>query len=92
MALEAGAAERPVVASDAGGVAEVVRDGVSGLLVRPPTRPRWPRRSPAWRPIPEEARPDGPRRRRDRRRAMHAPERVIDSLHLLYDGLARAQS
>ena len=35
VALEAGAAGLPVVASAAGGVAEAVRDGVSGLLVAP---------------------------------------------------------
>ncbi len=35
VALEAAAAARPVVASRAGGVAEVVRDGETGLLVPP---------------------------------------------------------
>ena len=33
--IEAGAAARPVVATQVGGVSHVVRDGVTGLLVRP---------------------------------------------------------
>lgn len=33
--IEAGACARPVVATDVGGVRSVVRDGVSGILVRP---------------------------------------------------------
>ena len=52
-----GAAGRPVVASAAGGVAEVVRDGVSGLLVRAGgPRRRWPAPWPGWRPIPRRPR------------------------------------
>lgn len=34
-ALEAGACSRPVIAADVGGVSEVVRDGITGVLIPP---------------------------------------------------------
>lgn len=88
VALEAGAAERPVVASHAGGVAEVVRDGVSGLLVAPGDPAALAGALARLAADPEAAARMG-RAGAGIVAAEHAPEQVIDSLHLLYDGLAR---
>ncbi len=48
--LEAMAAARLVVATRVGGVAELVREGVTGALCPPATCPPWPRRWAAWPP------------------------------------------
>ncbi|HEX5911407.1 MAG TPA: glycosyltransferase family 4 protein, partial [Thermoleophilaceae bacterium] len=87
VALEAGAAGLPVVASADGGVAEVVRDGVSGLLVAPRDPAALAGALARLAGDPEEAARLGGEGAR-LVAAEHAPERVTDALQDLYDGLA----
>ena len=46
------AAGRPVVATNIDGFAGVITHGVEGLLVRPKTAMRWPRRCSSWSKTP----------------------------------------
>ena len=87
VALEAGAAALPVVASADGGVAEVVRDGVSGLLVTPGDHVALAAALARLAGDPGEAARMGGEGARIVA-ADHAPERVTDALQELYDRLA----
>jgi len=89
VALEAGAAGLPVVASADGGVAEVVRDGVSGLLVAPGDPAALAAALARLAGDPEEAARLG----REGARIVateHAPARVTDALQELYEKLAES--
>lgn len=86
--LQAMAMARPVVATAAGGIAELVEDGVTGLLV-PPGEPD--RLAGALRRVLEE--PDASRERAERGRALvlsrHSSEAVLDRVEALYRALLR---
>ncbi len=87
VALEAGAAGLPVVASAAGGVAEVVRDGVSGLLVPPGDAPALAAALARLAADPEAAARMG-RAGAGVVAGEHAPERIADSLQRVYEAVA----
>ena len=81
--IEAGAAGRPVVATDVGGVAEVVRDGASGFVVRPGDAAAMAARVGGLLDDPEAARAMG-LVGREWVRARFSAERLVDDLTALY--------
>lgn len=88
--IEAGAAGRPVVATDVGGVAEVVRDGASGFVVPPGDAAALAARVGTLLDDPEAARAMG-LAGREWVRARFSSERLVDDLTALYSELvARA--
>lgn len=87
VALEAGAAGLPVVASAAGGVAEAVRDGVSGLLVAPGDPAALAAALARLAADPGEAARMG-RAGAQVVAAEHSSARMAESLQALYDELA----
>jgi glycosyltransferase involved in cell wall biosynthesis len=84
--IEAGAAGRPVVATDVGGVAEVVRDGASGFVVRPGDAAALAARVGTLLDDPEAARAMG-LAGREWVRARFSSERLVDDLTALYSEL-----
>jgi hypothetical protein len=71
--MEAMASGKPVIATQVGGVSELVEDGVSGHVVPPATRCALRRPSSRW-PIPIAGPGWGGRARKGRRRVRH-PDR-----------------
>lgn len=86
--IEAMAHARPVVASDAGGIPDIVRDGETGLLVPPDDPDALARAIERLRRDPEAARALGLRGREWVTRQF-GWERITDSLESLYRSLAR---
>ena len=84
--IEAGAAGLPVVATDVGGVAEVVRDGASGFVVPPGDASALAARVGTLLDEPEAARGMG-LAGREWVRARFSSERLVDDLTALYDEL-----
>ena len=82
-ALEAAAAGCCVVASDHGGLPEILRDGETGLLVTPNDPARPGRRDRRRRP-----RAPGRCGRRRRRRSASRPARMLEEIQALYDTVA----
>jgi glycosyltransferase involved in cell wall biosynthesis len=87
--IEAGAAGRPVVATDVGGVAEVVRDGTSGFVVPPGDAGALAARVGSILDEPEAARAMG-LAGRAWVRARFGSERLVDDLTALYGELMEA--
>ncbi|HWD73003.1 MAG TPA: glycosyltransferase [Actinomycetota bacterium] len=87
--IEAGAAGRPVVATDVGGVAEVVRDGTSGFVVPPGDAAALAARVARVLDEPEAARAMG-LAGRAWVRARFGSERLVDDLIALYGELMEA--
>jgi len=87
--IEAGAAGRPVVATDVGGVAEVVRDGTSGFVVPPGDAAALAARVARILDEPEAARAMG-LAGRAWVRARFGSERLVDDLTALYSELMDA--
>lgn len=87
VALEAAAAGLPVVASAHGGVAEVVRDGVTGALVPPGDAHALANALRALADDPEGARRLGAAGARDVAERFSLP-RMLEELQALYDRLA----
>ena len=87
--IEAGAAGRPVVATDVGGVAEVVRDGTSGFVVPPGDAAALAARVARILDEPEAARAMG-LAGRAWVRARFGSERLVDDLTALYGELMDA--
>ena len=88
-ALEAAAAGCCVVAADHGGLPEIVRDGETGVLVRPATRRRWPARGLAEDPATRATPAARPRPRRARPLSADA---LLDGVQELYDELLAPRS
>ncbi|MCW3043390.1 MAG: glycosyltransferase [Actinobacteria bacterium] len=88
--IEAGAAGRPVVATDVGGVAEVVRDGASGFVVPPGDAAALAARVGTLLDDPEAARAMG-LAGREWVRARFGSERLVDDLTALYGELTDAR-
>ena len=88
-ALEAAAAGCCVVAAAHGGLPEILRDGETGRLVAPATRPRWPRARRAGR-RPGQRERLGAAAAADVR-ARFARERLLAEVQALYDGLLSAE-
>jgi glycosyltransferase involved in cell wall biosynthesis len=88
--IEAGAAGRPVVATDVGGVAEVVRDGASGFVVPPGDAAALAARVGTLLDDPEAARAIG-LAGREWVRARFGSERLVDDLTALYGELTDAR-
>ncbi len=87
--IEAGAAGRPAVATRVGGVADVVQDGKTGLLVPPGDSKRSRRASDApGQPWPGRALGEAARRRRSSRFTI---ERLADDLAALYGELLSSE-
>ena len=89
--IEAGAAGRPVVATDVGGVAEVVRDGASGFVVPPGDAAALAARVGTLLDDPAAARAMG-LAGREWVRARFGSERLVDDLTALYSELTDARS
>jgi len=89
--IEAGAAGRPVVATDVGGVAEVVRDGTSGYVVPPGDATALAARVGTILDEPEAARAMG-LAGRAWVRARFSSERLVDDLTALYQELRETRT
>ncbi|MEA2503890.1 MAG: hypothetical protein QOG36_933 [Actinomycetota bacterium] len=88
--IEAGAAGRPVVATDVGGVAEVVRDGASGFVVPPGDAAALAARVGTLLDDPAAGRAMG-LAGREWVRARFGSERLVDDLTALYGELTDAR-
>jgi glycosyltransferase involved in cell wall biosynthesis len=88
--IEAGAAGRPVVATDVGGVAEVVRDGTSGFVVPPGDAAALAARVGSILDEPDAARAMG-LAGRAWVRARFGSERLVDDLTALYQELTETR-
>jgi len=88
--IEAGAAGLPVVATDVGGVAEVVRDGASGFVVPPGDAAALAARLGTLLDDPEAARAMG-LAGREWVRARFSSGRLVDDLTALYSELTEAR-
>jgi L-malate glycosyltransferase len=86
--LEAMAARRPVVATRVGAVADVVRDGETGLLVEPGDEAALARALARLLAEPAEAARMG-RAALEYARARHTPRVALDALETLYQTVAR---
>ena len=87
--MEAMAAARPVVASDVGGIPELVDHGVHGLLVPPRDPPALAAAIAELLRDPARARAMGARGR-ERQRAEFAIEKTVAQLETLYEDLYAA--
>ena len=85
--IEAGAAGRPAVATDVGGVPEVVRDGVSGFVVPPGDAAALAAKAGLLLDEPGAARSMG-LAGREWVRSRFSSERLVEDLVALYAGLA----
>ena len=88
--IEAGAAGRPAVATDVGGVPDVVRDGVTGFVVPPGDHEAVAARILALLEHPETAAAMG-EAGREWVRSRFAAERLVEDLIALYAGLLEAK-
>jgi glycosyltransferase involved in cell wall biosynthesis len=84
IAIEAAAAGRAVLASDIGGLPEIVADGMTGRLLPPGDSPAW---AQAISTMTREAAEDLGARARERYESAFQPERFSESIRLVVESM-----